>query len=83
MDFERPIILFACHIQRNGHILIEDDRHTFQDPYWEQCLDVDKTSNTPGFGEEADRILAQFEEMEEEDDIGSLFGDSPELETEG
>ena len=98
MYLERPVILFTCHmihIQLNGDILIEDDRHTVQDPCSEQYLDVEKSSKIPGFtyplnleqwirdGEEADRILARSEEMEEEDDIGSLFGDSPELETEG
>jgi hypothetical protein len=36
MDLERPVILFTCHIQLNGDILIEDDRHTAQGPFWEQ-----------------------------------------------
>jgi hypothetical protein len=49
MDLERRIILFTRHIQRNGDIVMEDDRHTVQDPCWEQYLDVDQTSNIPGF----------------------------------
>jgi hypothetical protein len=72
MDLECPIILFACHIQRNGDILIEDNHHTVQDPCWEEYLKVDQTSNIPGFtypqnleqwirdGAEADRILSHL-----------------------
>jgi hypothetical protein len=88
MDIERPTILFTCHIQLNGDILIEDDRHTVQDPCWEQYLDVDKTSNIPGFtypqnleqwirdGEEADLILSRLEEISDQDEIGPLLSGS-------
>jgi hypothetical protein len=95
MDSERPIILFTCHIKHNGDIVIEDDRHTVEDPCWDQYFDVDKSSKIPGFtyplnleqwirdGEEADRILSRFEEIKNQDETGSLFGDSLPNENEG
>ncbi|KUJ21391.1 uncharacterized protein LY89DRAFT_432668 [Mollisia scopiformis] len=86
---ERPNILFKCHKDDDGKVVVEDDVTDDEDPVWDRYFKVQTFEATPGQAwqdnleetianeEEAGRVLKAAEDLDpyHDDDDTSLFGD--------
>ncbi|KAE8443787.1 hypothetical protein EG329_001381 [Mollisiaceae sp. DMI_Dod_QoI] len=84
-DPERPNILFICHEDSNGSIVVRDDVTDHEDVGWNRYFDMQRLATQPGqtwpenleeimaAEEEADRIMKGIDMLD--DDTESLFGE--------